>query len=435
MKKHLLLLSIITLPLWGAVEQAPQSLSLAQAIELAIQNNLSSKLAKASSEQARGQALELAAGLLPKITGYVQQTHVFRFNLESQGFPSNGPFNPLLGPYNSFDARIQVVQNLLDVNALWLNQLGKANRRIADLQERLAREQVATATALTYLEAQRSQRAVNAAAAELKLSEGLFKLAGDQHRAGISTGVDVARAETSAAQEKLRLIRAQVSAQNADLRLKRVIGLALQTPILLPDVPRDAVSDLLSEDKAISVATHDRVELQLSAERANAARYTAKSAEAENWPTIKALGDYGHSGVTPSHTARTGSIGGRLDLPIFAGGSTRGKIIEAEAKRRDEDDRFRDMQNQVEEDVRLSLQTLVAEMEETRTADKAVDLAKKELTMARDRFSAGVGDNIQLLTAQTALDRAFDDQVDAFARYDTARVNLATALGHTTEFK
>ena len=83
----------------------------------------------------------------------------------------------------------------------------------------------------------------------------------------------------------------------------------------------------------------------------------------------------------------------------------------------------------------LALQTLSAEIEETHTADEAVDLSRKELKMAQDRFSAGVGDNIQVLNAQTALARALDDQVDAFARYDTARVNLAAAVGHMQEFK
>ena len=93
------------------------------------------------------------------------------------------------------------------------------------------------------------------------------------------------------------------------------------------------------------------------------------------------------------------------------------------------------MQAQVEEDVRLSLQTLRAATEETRVADQAVNLAKKELTMARDRYATGVGDNIQLLSAQTSLDRALEGQVNAWAHWDIARVNLATALGHMQDFK
>ena len=153
-------------------------------------------------------------------------------------------------------------------------------------------------------------------------------------------------------------------------------------------------------------------------------------------PSIQALADYGFSGNTPESTARTGSIGGRLTLPIFTGGDTHGKTVAALAQT-DEywESRYADIRIQVEEDIRLALETLEAEVEETQTADKALSLAKTELKMARDRFAAGVGDNIQLLAAQTSLSRSLDERVDTYARYDTARVNLATALGHVQEFK
>ena len=244
---------------------ADSSLSIRQAIELAIQNNLTSKLARAGTEAARGQALQAAAGLLPRIAASAQQLHVYKVNLEAQGFSAGGPIsNPLLGPFNSFDARLQLAQSLLDLNAFWTMRAGRAGRRIAALQEGLAREQVAAAAALAYLEAQRAQRAVAAAQADLTLSESLLKLARDQHAAGISTGIDVARAETERAQENLRLIRAQVAVYQADLRLKRVVGLPLDKPISLPDLPRVELTGLPPADKALGQANHDRFELQIA---------------------------------------------------------------------------------------------------------------------------------------------------------------------------
>ena len=198
MKKYLWLIALLAAPVLADPAPAVQTLSLSQAITLAIRNNLSMKLAKAATEEARGQAIQAASSLLPQITGSLQQSRVFKINLEAEGFPANNPFfAPLLGPFNVFDARLQLVQKLLDFNAIWLHQLGKTNLRISVLQEKLARQQVATAAALAYLEAQRSLRAVSAAQAQVALSASLLKLARDQHQAGISTGVDVARAETN----------------------------------------------------------------------------------------------------------------------------------------------------------------------------------------------------------------------------------------------
>jgi outer membrane protein TolC len=366
----------------------------------------------------------------------LQESRVFKVNFESQGFPSGNPaFYPLVGHFNSFDARLQMVQMLLDLSAIWKWKAGRAGERIAALQEKLAREQVATAAALAYFEAQRAQRAVSAVEADLKLSESLYKLAFDQHQAGVSTGVDVARAETSRAQENLRLIRAQLAVTQADVRLKRVVGLPLDQSTTLPDIPRTVAMDFPAVEKALADALNGRFEIQLAKENVREATDLWQSSKAAYWPTIKAMGDYGFSGNLPSNSARTGSIGGRLDLPIFSGGATHGRTVEDRARRDEAQARYDDISAQVHEDIRLSLQTLTAEIAETRTADQAIGLAQKELKMAKDRFSAGVGDNIQVLNAQTSLARALDDSVDAFARYDTARVNLAAAMGRMQEFK
>ena len=92
-----------------------QALTLPQAIQEAILHNLTTQLSRALTEEARGRVLQAASSLLPQITGTVQQQRVFKVNLESEGFPANNPFfSPELGPFNAFDARLQLVQTLLN---------------------------------------------------------------------------------------------------------------------------------------------------------------------------------------------------------------------------------------------------------------------------------------------------------------------------------
>jgi outer membrane protein TolC len=61
-------------------------------------------------------------------------------------------------------------------------------------------------------------------------------------------------------------------------------------------------------------------------------------------------------------------------------------------------------------------------------------LAERELEMSRDRFRAGVTDNLEVITALTAVANAREAQTNALARYNVARVNLAAALGHAQTF-
>ena len=70
---------------------------------------------------------------------------------------------------------------------------------------------------------------------------------------------------------------------------------------------------------------------------------------------------------------------------------------------------------------------------DTRRGDEK--LAERELQMARDRFAAGAGDNIQVITAQTTLAQAREEKVQALALYNVARVNLYSALGEAQKFR
>jgi outer membrane protein TolC len=93
------------------------------------------------------------------------------------------------------------------------------------------------------------------------------------------------------------------------------------------------------------------------------------------------------------------------------------------------------VRGQVEEDVRLAFAGLRTTAETVRATNLEVTLAERELEMARDRFRAGVGDSIELITAQSALANARLDQVTALAVYNGARLNLAAALGRAKTFR
>ena len=62
-------------------------------------------------------------------------------------------------------------------------------------------------------------------------------------------------------------------------------------------------------------------------------------------------------------------------------------------------------------------------------ANLGVQLARQEVEQARDRFQAGVANNIEVITAQDELARANDNQIAALYRYSQARADLAHAAG------
>ncbi|HBB97639.1 MAG TPA: hypothetical protein DC054_19835 [Blastocatellia bacterium] len=420
------------------ITAAVSNLSLEQAINLAIDNNLATLLAKAHEDEARGFQKEARSALLPNISGTAYQASVTE-NLAALGFtPGRFPgfTSTFIGPFKNFDARARLQQTIFSLTALRNYQAGRAGVRTAQFEEGIAREQVATATALTYLETMRADRSVMAAQANVTLGQTLLKLAQDQRDAGIATGVDVTRAETRLAQEQVRLSRAETDSEEARLRLQRIVGLPLGSSFTLTDPLRFSVDTLPAIETAVATAEDARGEVRAAQAQVTVNKLETGAARAEQLPSLEFLGDYGVSGITPVTSALpTRRYAIQLNVPIFNGGLTRGRIQVASSREQQAQLQLASVRGQVEEDVRLAYAGLRTTADTVRAADLAVSLAERELEMARDRFRAGVGDNIELVTAQTTLANARLDQVSALAVYNGARLNLAAALGRAQNFR
>lgn len=424
----------------GAAKVSPAvaNLGLEQAIALALGNNLSTLLAQEREKEARGLQKESLAGLLPNISGTAYQASITE-NLAALGFtPGRFPgfTSTFIGPFKNFDARLRLQQTIFSLSAFRNYQAGRAGVRVAEMEENLAREQVATVTALAYLEAMRSDRAVAAAEANVTLAQTLLTLARDQRDAGIATGVDVTRAETRLAQEQVRLSRAQTDSEEARLQLQRIVGLPLGSPFNLIDPLRFSDETLPTIENAVATAEDNRAEVRVANAEVGVNNYEKLAARAEQLPWLEFLGDYGVSGITPVTSALpTRRFAIQLNVPIFNGGLTRGRIQVASSRETQAELQLASIRGQVEEEVRLAYSGLRTTADGVRAADLEVTLAEREMEMARDRFRAGVGDSIELVTAQAALANARLEQVTALALHNGARLNLAAALGRAQSFR
>lgn len=416
----------------------PAALSFEQAIRLAIDNNLATLRAHEQRNEARGEKQQALAPLLPNISGTAYQANLTE-NLVALGFqPGTLPgFNTFfLGPFKNFDARVLLRQTVFDLSEIRHYQAGSAGEHTAELQETLAREQVASGTGLIYLEALRADRSVAAAQANVELAQALLKLAQDQRNAGVATGVDVTRAQTRLAEQQVALAQAQTSSEQARLNLQRVVGLPLGGALTLTDQLRFVEDPLPAVDVAVAQAAHDRREIQVAEQQNRVSQLELQSARAAYLPSLEVLGDYGASGITPStFDLPTRRIALQLNVPIFNGGLTRGRVTTAASRQRQTELSLANIRGQVEEDVRLALTTLRTAAVQVRAAEESVTLAQRELEMARDRFRAGVADNLEVITAQTSLANAREAQVTALAQHNAARLNLAAALGRAETFR
>lgn len=426
----------------AALAQRPQAkqqltLTLQQAVDLALKNNLQTQLAREGITQARGEKGLGLSALLPNLSGAAYQanltSNLAAMGLTSATFPGLDPF---VGPFSRFDARVQLVQSVFNLAAIRRYQASVHGLALAREEQRSAEQRVVIATVLSYLAVIEAQQSVEAAQADVALAKRLLELATSQRNAGIATGIDVTRAETRLAGQEVRLAQARTDLDTARLNLLRVIGAPLSSELVPAEEMRFAPEELPPVDDAVQRALSDRAEIRSALEQVRIARAQNQAAAAGRLPSISVFGDYGSLAVKPLTTSLpTRTVGIRLDVPLFDGGRTRSEMQVAASRVRQAELRLDDLRAAVEKEVRQALDNLTTRRDQVLAAQKALALAERELELAQDRFRNGVGDNIEVVNAQTALENARQGVVASLALFNVARLNLAAAMGHVEDFR
>jgi outer membrane protein TolC len=76
---------------------------------------------------------------------------------------------------------------------------------------------------------------------------------------------------------------------------------------------------------------------------------------------------------------------------------------------------------------------LASAAQQVEVAKVTVDLANRTLEQARDRFTAGVSDNLEVVQAQESLATANESYISSLYSHNVAKVALARAIGYAEE--
>lgn len=430
------------LALWvvtvAAAAEPPQirpelRLSLHDAIQAAVDNNVNVRLLRERIAAAQAQADTSLGALLPNVSGYATGRNQ-TVNLAAFGIPQNslgalGVPGGVTQPFEVYDARASLVQNIFSLSLIQRWRAARSGVDVASLEAEVTKRDVMATAGLLYMEAIRAEAAVKARQADMELSEQLLKLAQDRKKAGVATGLDVTREEVQVENTRQRLLVAQNDQESAKLNLIRALGIDFDVGVTLTDELTLAKVEPQAPDVALSVARENRVELKAQLTRQKLASLSLSSVTSERLPSLSLNGDYGWIGLKPEDALATRSVGLMLSVPIFDGGQREGRISETRSRVRQESIRMKDVSDQITLEVRNALLTLDSSTQQVTVAEKGIELAMKELTFARDRFAAGLATNIEVTNAQTSVARARDNLIEALFRFNASRINLARAKG------
>ena len=410
--------------------QALYRLTLKEAIEKGLQNNLRVLVAGTQVEEAEGTRQRRLARLLPRVRGEslanVQTRNLRAFGIDVPGAPD------IVGPFSNYDFRAYVDQPLLDLPNYYRWKASRQQEQAARHDYQDVRDLIIRQVAALYLDAQAAAARVDAAASRVTTAEELYRLARDQREAGVATGVDVLRAEVELANERQRLLEARNTAELALLTLARAIGVDLSTPLELAEPLDFKPVTTLEIGAAVASALDKRADYLSLQTRQQALQEEEKSNRARRLPRLSFGGNYGAIGRTPGELRSTGAVQGTVSIELFDW-DRRGERVEIDSRRRRLEHQMADLRQGIEEEIRDALLRLESATQEVQVARQGRTLAQRELELVRERFQAGVTSNIEVTLGQEALARAQENHIVALTRHADAKMALARALGATEE--
>jgi outer membrane protein TolC len=402
-------------------------LSLDDAIQRGLQNNLGLILQTSSVKNANGQRLQQLQQLLPTVTG-AASIEVQQVNLAAYGLKFPG-VNPIVGPFQVVDFRAYLTQNLVNLPALENYMASKHSFAAAQLTAQDARELVVLTVGNAYLLCLADEARIAAVQATMATSKVQLDQATQAHEAGTSPRLDVLRSQVDYQNQQQQLIATQNQFAKDKISLARAIGMPLDQKFELSDKQPFAALDAPDPEQAFQQALKQRKDLAAYAEQLDAARANRRAAVTQQLPAASFAGDFGDLGTTPGHSHGTYSATGQISAPILQIAKTRGDQQVAEAQYDQTKAKLSDQVQQVNQDVRNAILDIQSAAKLVDVTHSNVQVATEALDEAQQRFRAGVSDTLPVSQALSQLEQANDQYISALYQHNVAKLSLARALG------
>jgi outer membrane protein len=427
MNKSRFFVSLIWCLLVSAVSglaQNVQKITLKQAEDIAVANHPRVREAQMNAFAAGETVKEARSAYFPIAYGSLTGAEA----LDKSRIAAGGLNNPII--FDRYSNGITASQLVTD--------FGRTKNLVASarLDARSAQEDVNTARADILLDVDNAYYTVLRAAAVLKVAQETVsarQIVADQVSAlaqsKLKSDLDASFANVNLAEAKLMLVQAQNDLKTANAQLSATMGFSDQRQFELVEepLPGAPLPDLTG---ALAEALRKRPELSSLRYQRDAAEKFAK-AERDLWfPTVSAVGA---AGFTPLHDSnledRYAAAAVNVNIPIFNGYLFSGRKAKAQFEFRAEQERLRDMEDQISRDIRIAWLNADTAFQRLALTRQLLDQASLSLDLAQARYQLGLGSIVEVTQAQLNKTQAEIAQASARYEYQDRRAILLYEMG------
>lgn len=403
-------------------------LTLDQAVGLALKQNTTAQVAVIQAAEAVQDKNVARAALLPQANLDASDS-IRRSNLEANfGRPFPG-FPEHIGPFQVFQAGPSFSVPVFDLTLWRRYQAERSLANAARANSLSTREQVVLLVVSQYIGTLRDIATVQAASSRVELAQALYNQAADLQKEGVGTGIDTLRSNVELQNEKQRFLEAESSRETSLYALSRLLNLDPRQTIELGDSLSYFETPQPEMEQSLEQALSVRQEWKALNEQIKAAQSLKKQAWDTRLPAVKVDGEWAYQGTRLNNGIPTYNYEVALSMPLFTGGRIRAETTRADLEIQRLEQQQADLRNEIGLGVKTALINLTSAKNQVQVANLGVQLSKEEVDQARDRFRAGVANNIEVIQAQDSLARANDNQIAALYRFNQARADLARSVG------
>lgn len=432
-------------------------LSLGDALVIAATHNATILAARKEVEARYGIAIQVRSIVLPKVIEsaayvYQQDTLIESNRIENRELPSFRINIPSLGIDTTVGGGLapQVNNQALTNDVRIIQSIYEGGRLLSALrQEKLIREQALvdyqTVLADVLLQVRNAYDDAQLGALEIRLRDQSVGLLGgildkitEQRKVGVVTEFEELRAKVEQDNARTPFFQARQDFIIAKQRLIQLLGYDIP-PEIVNNVPIELTTplravrydqDLAAAQTLAEMQRSELASIHLAGKLADEAIVVAK---AGNKPSVQAFAGYDTASRTASRDlsdpVKGGLVGAQLTWPIFDGFLTRGRVMEAVARR----GQIAHNTDELTRQIRLQVRSAWARMVEARNIlniqGTNIQSAIRAEDLANTRFFTGIGTQVETLSAQTALTDARDFYAVALRNYSVAYSELLRATG------
>jgi len=433
-----IILIALACPVVGQVAAEKQSLTLEEAVNLAMERNPQILTARARTDVLEGQIKQVKSQAFPSInlngTGVRWRDPAFLNSSSFDDIPAE--FRDAMVPRgaNLFDYNVNVAQPIYTAGKVGTAlQLAKLEREGVGIDVTKIEQDIRVQVVRAFYGVLLSKKHLEIAQDTIKQRERHLDMARTRFRGGVATEVDVLRSEVSVANARPEVLRAENGVRYARSLLNNLMARPT-------DFPTDVVGELIYIDaeksgiqEVVEKAYSGRAELQRLRLNEKEAEAQRKLANAESRMRVDLNARYGFSSrltsnlVDPTFTSWMFTL--NFQLPLFDGGRRAGLVEQAIAGERI----ARLTRSQVQDAISLEAQTAIDELhradQTVQAARASVKEAERVLTMMEQNYNYGAATTLDVQDSQTAVSVARLNLYQSLHDHTVARAQLRYVMG------